>query len=147
MASSDEQAAQCQPRQRPPERLPMETDARGQIDEDLVLELGHGIEEEVGDRRHGDADDGPEEEQHDVAPRPDDRSGVRRGGRCRRRRRGGRARRVGHVPLLRRCIRFRSCFLASHGRRTMGRALLRSRASLADAEETIVGGHLPPAAP
>ena len=58
----DEQPAQRQPRKRPPQRLAMEPDAGREIDEDLVLELGHGVQEEVGDRRHGDTDDCPEEE-------------------------------------------------------------------------------------
>ena len=74
---SDEQPAQRQPRQRPPQRLAMEPDAGREIDEDLVLELGHGVQEEVGDRRHGDTDDGAQEEQDDVAPGPDDRRRVR----------------------------------------------------------------------
>ena len=70
---SDEQPAQGQPGQRPPQRLSVEPEAVREIDEDLVLELGDGVQEEVGNGRHGDADDGPQEEQDDVAPRPDDR--------------------------------------------------------------------------
>ena len=69
-----------------------------EIDEDLVLELGDGVQEEVGDRRHGDTDDGSQEEQDDVAPGPDDRQRVRGRSGCRCR--IGRGCRVGHCPLL-----------------------------------------------
>ena len=38
--------------------------------------LDDGVQEEVGNRRHGDTDDGSHEEQDDVAPGPDDRRRV-----------------------------------------------------------------------
>ena len=71
-----------------------------------------------------DTDDRSDEEQHDVAPRPDDRRRVRRAAAVGSAARLGRGRRVGHCTLLRRIIGPQPCSLAAHGRRAMAQTLL-----------------------
>ena len=54
---SDEKPAQRQPRQRPPQRLAVESEAVRKVGEDLLLHPGDSLQEEIGDGSHRDADD------------------------------------------------------------------------------------------
>ena len=90
----DEDAAQCQPGQRPPQWLSLEPEALRERGEDLGLDSGHRVQEEIGHRGHRDAQEGSDQEERDVAPGLDDRGRV--WGRRRLRRCGG----VGHGQAL-----------------------------------------------
>jgi hypothetical protein len=81
----------------------MEPEAVREIGEDLRLELGNPIQEEVRHRGDRDTDDGSHEEENYVTARLDDRCRVGFRGRCRVGRHGG----VRHCPLLRRFIGLR----------------------------------------
>jgi hypothetical protein len=72
-----ENSAERQPGQRPPHRLSVEAEVSGQMREDLTLDLGDALQEEVRHRRDGDSDEASERDKYQIAPRPDDGGGVR----------------------------------------------------------------------
>src|SRR5208283_98217 len=77
----DQQAAQREWQERPPDRLAVEPKIIWQCREDELLSFGDELQEEVRDRSDGHAEDGPEHQQRDVATAPQKLGRV---GRCRR---------------------------------------------------------------
>ena len=64
----DEEPAQREKRDRPPGGLAAEAELVREGREDILLRLRDRLEEEVGDRGHGDADQRAEHEQNEIAP-------------------------------------------------------------------------------
>ena len=84
-----QQPAEGEDRQRPPRWDPVEAQSAGQGGEEPVVQAADQLEEEVGEHRHRDAHDRPEDQQHHVAATLQEgqrggRAGGRRGGRRRR---------------------------------------------------------------
>ena len=84
---SHQKPAQGEPGQRPPQWLSVESQLSGKVAEDLLLDLGDRLQEEVGNGRERDADDTAEDEERQIALGPKELCGVERT-RTRRRRCG-----------------------------------------------------------
>ncbi len=85
-----QEAAQCNPGERPPQRFSMESKRRWKVGEDLPLDSGHSLQEEVGDGRHRGADDGAKHQEGQIAAGLEELERVAGGrGRFRRSRRTG----------------------------------------------------------
>jgi hypothetical protein len=54
---TDHQSSQREERKRPPHRCPVEPEIIGKVGEEVLLRLGHALQEEVGRRCHHDSDD------------------------------------------------------------------------------------------
>jgi hypothetical protein len=65
---ADQQAAQGEHGQRPPQRCRMKAQILREGDEEVLLALSDGLQEEVGDDRHRNPDDGAEYQERQVSP-------------------------------------------------------------------------------
>jgi hypothetical protein len=65
---ADDQSAHGEREHRPPYWLTMEPDLVGKGRKHILLNDGYPLEEEEGDQRNGNPNEGPEEEQDEIAP-------------------------------------------------------------------------------